>query len=370
MSRFPELALAALVAAAVPAALSAQTFGLGREALPEEVAAWDIDVRPDGLGLPEGSGSVAMGEDLYELHCAHCHGVFGEGVDRWPPLTGGEGSLTHERPEKTIESYWPYLSTVFDYINRAMPYGNARSLEPDEVYAITAYILYLAYVVDDDFELSRENFPTVELPNAEGFYFDDRDETEVPLFSQEPCMTDCSGPVTISMRAQVLDVTPEDAAAAERRRLLRLAAEEAAATSGEAPAPTPEAAPEAVTEAPAPEPEPEVLTAAVDPALVAAGERVFRQCVACHQVGDGARNRVGPVLNGIVGSPAAQVEGFRYSRPMQQAAAAGLVWTEEALADYLANPRGAVAGTSMAFAGLRNEGDRDAVIAYLSTFTD
>lgn len=356
MSKFLDLALVALLAA-VPAAAQAQGLGLGRPALPEEVAAWDIDVRPDGQGLPEGSGDVMTGEGLYEDNCAVCHGTFGEGVDRWPMLAGGEGSLTHDSPEKTVGSYWPYLSTVFDYVNRAMPYGNARSLTSDEVYAITAYLLYLNYIVEDDFVLSPETFAEVEMPNAEGFFFDDRAETELPQFTREPCMTDCRAPVTISARAEVLDVTPEDAAAAERRRAAREAAAMASAQ--------PDAAPDA---APAPEPEPEPVAAAPDPALVAAGERVFRQCQACHQVGERARNGVGPILNGVVGAEVAHVDGFRYSPALTEAREGGMVWTPEALDAYLADPRGFLRGNRMSFAGLRNEGDRDAVIAYLSTF--
>ncbi|MGB0903558.1 MAG: c-type cytochrome, partial [Mangrovicoccus sp.] len=123
-------------------------FGLGRAALPEEIASWDIDVRPDGQGLPEGKGDVWTGEEIFADNCAMCHGDFGEAVGRWPVLAGGQGTLTDDRPVKTIGSYWPYLSTVFDYVNRAMPFGNAQSLSPDEVYAITAYLLYLNDIVD------------------------------------------------------------------------------------------------------------------------------------------------------------------------------------------------------------------------------
>lgn len=125
-----------------PAQRAEGGFGLGREALPEEIAAWDIDVRPDGAGLPEDSGDVWTGEQIFLEQCAVCHGDFAEGVGRWPVLAGGEGTLTNARPVKTIGSYWPYLSTVFDYFHRAMPFGYAQSLEPDEVYAIIAYLLY------------------------------------------------------------------------------------------------------------------------------------------------------------------------------------------------------------------------------------
>lgn len=183
---------------------------LGRLALPEEVTAWDIDVRPDGLGLPDGSGTVETGGELYDEQCAVCHGVFGEGEGRWPILAGGHDTLEDERPEKTIGSYWPYLSTVFDYVNRAMPFGNARSLSHDDVYAITAYLLYLNDIVDEEFELSKGNFTSVRLPNEENFYFDDRDQEENYVLSGEPCMTNCiEGEAKVTQRARVLDVTPD-----------------------------------------------------------------------------------------------------------------------------------------------------------------
>lgn len=187
-------------------------YGLGREATDAEVAAWDIDIRPDGQGLPVGSGSVADGEPLYTDNCAVCHGDFGEGVGRWPVLAGGHDTLTDDRPEKTIGSYWPYLSTVYDYVRRAMPFGNARSLSDDDVYAITAYLLYLNDIVDDeDFVLSNENFLDVRLPNEENFIPDARYEEPHYAEKSEPCMTDCKAEaVEITMRAAILDVTPED----------------------------------------------------------------------------------------------------------------------------------------------------------------
>ena len=185
---------------------------LGRAALPEEVAAWDIDVRPDGAGLPEGSGSVAKGELLYDAYCASCHGDFGEGMGRWPILAGGHDTLTHDRPEKTIGSYWPYLSTVYDYIRRAMPFGNSRSLSDNEVYAVTAYILYLNDLVEDEsFILSSDNFGTIKLPNEANFIADTRAEEPVSRLSEsEICMTNCyPEPAIVTQRARVLDVTPD-----------------------------------------------------------------------------------------------------------------------------------------------------------------
>lgn len=184
-------------------------FGLGRVATADEVAAWDVDVRPDGTGLPEGSGSVADGDAMFQENCATCHGVFGEGVGRWPVLAGGQDTLTNDRPEKTIGSYWPYLSTVFDYIRRAMPFGNAHSLSNDEVYALTAYLLYMNDVVGEDFVLSKENFTSIRLPNEGNFIPDTREEEPEFARPQDPCMTNCmAGPATIVMRARILDVTP------------------------------------------------------------------------------------------------------------------------------------------------------------------
>ncbi|MEM9630407.1 MAG: c-type cytochrome [Pseudomonadota bacterium] len=200
----------ATTATPVSARRDGGVFGLGRKATPEEIAAWDIDVRPDGQGLPVGSGTVIDGEVLYTDSCAVCHGDFGEGVGRWPILAGGHDTLTEERPEKTIGSYWPYLSTVYDYVRRAMPYGDARSLSDDEVYAITAYLLYLNDIVEDeDFELSNENFLEMRLPNEQNFVADSRPEEDHYAEKAEPCMSECKpAPVEITMRARILDVTP------------------------------------------------------------------------------------------------------------------------------------------------------------------
>ncbi|NAZ35691.1 c-type cytochrome [Rubellimicrobium sp. CFH 75288] len=364
-------------------------YGLGREALPEEIAAWDIDVRPDGQGLPEGSGDVWTGEELFVERCAVCHGDFGEGAGRWPQLAGGFGTLDGDDPVKTVGSFWPYLSTAIDYIHRAMPFGDAQSLTADETYAITAYILHLNDLVDDDFVLSPETFASVQMPNADGFFEDDRDEVELVEFSREPCMENCKESVEITMRATVLDVTPGDGfdvadaadaavAVAEEPAMAEAVggtntteAEAAQAETTEAAAPDATAEMAAVPdEAPAAEP---VMTEAVpeadalDMALVAAGEQVFRRCSACHEVGEGARTRTGPVLNGVVGAPIASEEGFRYSRVLEEAGEAGRVWSVEELSAYLANPRGYMPGTKMAFQGLRSDDEIAAVIAFLQS---
>jgi len=131
------------------------TYGLGRMAVEEEIAAWDVDVLPDGRGLPEGRGDVYTGEEVFVEKCASCHGDFAEGVGNWPVLAGGFDTLADKDPVKTVGSYWPHLSTAWDYINRSMPFGEAGTLTADETYAIVAYIMYSNDMVDDDFELSH-----------------------------------------------------------------------------------------------------------------------------------------------------------------------------------------------------------------------
>lgn len=334
MSKFLKSTAVLAACAMLTGPAFADKLGLGRTALPEEIAAWDGDVSPDGTGLPVGSGDALVGEELFADQCAACHGDFAEGIDNWPKLAGGADTLDHEDPLKTVGSYWPHLSTAFDYIKRSMPYGNAGTLSDDEVYAMLAYILYSNDLIEDDFVLSNETFFDVEMPNAGGFIIDDRAETEYAIWTGEPCMENCKdGEVKVTMRAMVLDVTPEEDGA-----------EEAAAAA-----------------------EPEVVLAAFDPDLAAEGEKVFRKCKACHQIGEGAKNRSGPILTGIVGGAAGAVDGFKYSKPMIAAAEGGLVWTEAELAAFLANPKAYMKGTKMSFAGLKKEGDQAAIIEYLKS---
>ncbi len=211
MLKFPKLLLGIGLAFTITvASAEAGKFGLGRQATQEEVKAWDIDVRPDGQGLPKGKGKVSDGEKIYAEQCASCHGDFGEGVDRWPVLVGGNDTLSSDDPVKTIGSYWPYASTVFDYIRRAMPFGNAQSLSADDTYAITAYLLYMNEIVDDEkFVLSDKNFSSIKMPNEKNFIQDSRPDT--PLVSKKtPCMKNCKPEVKVVGRARVLDVTPND----------------------------------------------------------------------------------------------------------------------------------------------------------------
>ncbi len=155
--------------------------GIGRGATPQEVAAWDIDVRPDFKGLPKGAGSVAQGMDLWEAKCASCHGVFGESNQTFMPLVGGTtaddiktGHVARLNdpafPGRTTLMKVSTLSTLWDYINRAMPWNAPKSLKPDEVYAVTAYLLNLGRIVPDDFTLSDRNMAATQqlLPNRNG----------------------------------------------------------------------------------------------------------------------------------------------------------------------------------------------------------
>lgn len=215
MSRSLDLAFAAALAVLLAGtAASGQKLGLGTPATPAEIAAWDIDVQPDGRGLPPGKGTVAQGEKLFLEQCAACHGEFGEGKDRWPVLSGGHGSLKNDRPDKTIGSFWPAATTLFDYMRRAMPFGNAQSLSNDELYALTAFILHMNDVIkDQSFELSEKNFMSVKLPNAGGFYDDNRDKAEKHFWKKTVCMKACRDEPKVTGRAALLDVTPDNKAA-------------------------------------------------------------------------------------------------------------------------------------------------------------
>ena len=171
----------ALGVAAGPTASADKYPGVGRAATPSEIAAWDIDVRPDFKGLPPGSGSVAQGQDVWEAKCASCHGVFGESNQVFSPLVGGTTAqdVKTGRVARLTDAAYPgrttlmkvaTLSTLWDYINRAMPWNQPKSLAPDEVYAVTAYLLNLANVVPDNFTLSDRTMAEAQarLPNRLG----------------------------------------------------------------------------------------------------------------------------------------------------------------------------------------------------------
>jgi cytochrome c len=217
MSKSGSLAVLAalLVTFSVPALAqstkdAARNYGIGRAATAEQIAGWDIDIRPDGQGAPPGHGSVKDGEKVYMDKCAACHGEFGESAGRWPQLAQGKGTLASNDPVKTVGSYFPYLSSVFDYIRRAMPFGDVQSLSNDELYAVVAYVLNLNDIVDDKFVLSKETWRQVKMPNQGGFYDDDREKSEKTFWNPNPCMKDCGPPVKITGHAQAVDVTPDE----------------------------------------------------------------------------------------------------------------------------------------------------------------
>ncbi len=199
-----------VIAAALSASASAQEhhpagyFGYGATPSPAQISGWAIAARPDGQGLPPGRGDVDKGADVYAAQCAACHGTFGEGEARYPKLTGG--SLGGDRPEPTVGTYWPFATTLFDYINRAMPFPSPHQLSADDVYAITAYILNVNNIVDNNFVADRDSLPKVKMPNRDRFIWQD----PRPDTSSKECMTNCVDPklVKIESTAEGKDLTP------------------------------------------------------------------------------------------------------------------------------------------------------------------
>ena len=148
-------------------------YGLGRPATHQEIQQWNIDVSPTGEGLPLGSGTVKKGAAIFAAHCASCHGPTGqEGpMDR---LVGGTGTLGSQKPVKTIGSYWPYATTVYDYVHRAMPFPAPQSLSPEEVYSVVAWLLYQNGIIAEDTILDAHSLPSTTMPNRNGFVPDAR----------------------------------------------------------------------------------------------------------------------------------------------------------------------------------------------------
>jgi len=165
---------------------------LGHAVRSDELAAWDIDVLPDGAGLPPGRGSVAAGQTVYDNQCASCHGTFGESVE-YMALAGGIGSLGTSSPQRSLGSKLNYATTLWDYINRAMPFSNAKSLTPNQVYAVTAYILNLNEIIPADAELDQDTLPKVKMPNRHGFTLKHGlgKVDGKPDVTNPPCMHDC-----------------------------------------------------------------------------------------------------------------------------------------------------------------------------------
>ena len=173
--------LVSMVIAAAGVASQAQspTYGLGKAPTGEEVRAWDIAVGPEGKELPPGQGTAKEGATIYAQQCAGCHGPTGiEGpFDR---LVGGQGTLNTSRPVKTVGSYWPFATTVWDYINRAMPTDRPGSLTPDQVYALTAFLLYRNGIVQESDVMDAQSLPKVRMPNRDGFVADPRPDWKNP----------------------------------------------------------------------------------------------------------------------------------------------------------------------------------------------
>jgi cytochrome c len=272
MSRSSSALAAVVLALALPAAGQAKFPGIGRPATPAEIAAWDIDVRPDFKGLPRGSGSVAKGETLWEAKCASCHGTFGESNEVFAPLVGGttaedirngrvKALVTGDVARTTLMKV-STVSTLWDYINRAMPWNAPKSLSTDEVYAVLAYLLNLGDIVPADFVLSNENIAEVQkrMPNRNGMQREHGlwDVKGKPDVRNVACMKDC--PVT----AAVASALPEHAKGTHgnlREQNRPVGPARGIDTSGGAPAPA--------------------NVAAASPSLVLAQAK---GCMACHGV--------------------------------------------------------------------------------------
>jgi mono/diheme cytochrome c family protein len=163
------LALSSCAGVSQPTA--SKPSALGTPVGPAEIARWDISIPPSGAGLPAGSGSARQGQQVYEQKCLACHGAKGAGKPA-DALAGGVGTLASKTPVRTVGSYWPYATTLFDYVRRAMPITNPLSLTSDEVYAVTAYVLALNGIIGEDAVMNAQSLPQVKMPNREGFVSD------------------------------------------------------------------------------------------------------------------------------------------------------------------------------------------------------
>ena len=158
------------VAACVTALAQTPTYHLGRTPSTEEIRAWDIAISPDGKELPPGSGTAKEGAKVYAQRCAKCHGPTGTGSPAAPrPLVGGKGTFNTLHPVKTVGSYWPFATTVWDYTNRTMPRNQEGSLSADEVYALTAFVLYLNGIIQESDVMDGKSLPKVQMPNRNAF---------------------------------------------------------------------------------------------------------------------------------------------------------------------------------------------------------
>ena len=178
----------ALFALAAPAAYAQlPTYGVGRAPTADEIKAWNVTIPPDGTGLPPGSGTATQGESVYVARCESCHGPKGQSPKYDPKATrrtllvGGRGTLGTDKPVLTIGSYWPYATTLWSYINRSQPFDEPGSLTPDEVYAVTAYLLHLNGIIGESDVLDARTLPGVKMPNRDGFVPDSRPDVGGPM---------------------------------------------------------------------------------------------------------------------------------------------------------------------------------------------
>lgn len=168
MSMRNNLLLVVVGLCGMVAALADDGPSLGQKLTAEELAAVDYTVMPDGDGLPEGTGNAVTGKAIFNQNCIACHGENGTGGVN-DVLSGGHGSLTGPSPQKTVGSYWPYATTIFDYVRRAMPFQTPGSLSNDQIYAVTAYLLFVNGIIAEDAEMNAESLPNVKMPNRDNF---------------------------------------------------------------------------------------------------------------------------------------------------------------------------------------------------------
>jgi S-disulfanyl-L-cysteine oxidoreductase SoxD len=186
--RTRELSIAAFAVLALLGITRAEAqgaYGIGRVATPAEIAGWNIDIDRDGHNLPPGSGSVSHGHEVFDQQCAACHGAKGEG-GLGDQLVGGQGTIATSKPVRTVGSYWPYAPTLFDYIRRAMPQNAPQSLDNNDVYAVSAYILHLNGLLPADATLDAKTLAAIKMPNRSMFVSDPR-----PDVKNSACMTGC-----------------------------------------------------------------------------------------------------------------------------------------------------------------------------------
>jgi cytochrome c len=165
-----------LLCAVFALAAYSQKYNVGRPATPEEINSTDQFMAPDGTGLPAGKGTAADGREIYSRRCARCHGAQGQG-DEEGPLVGGKGTLKSAKPLKTVGSFWPYATTIYDYVHRAMPFDNPGLLDANQTYSVVALILHMNGIIGEKDEMNAQTLPKVKMPNRDGFVKDNRPDT-------------------------------------------------------------------------------------------------------------------------------------------------------------------------------------------------